>query len=361
VPYLIIIISFVLSSVLGFIIIPRILKYCSRKNIYDRVDERKLHTSNVPRLGGMSFLPSMLLSFIIGLIVYHYTATEVKINMWTLGVVSGMVIVYVTGLVDDYHELSPKYKYLAQFIAASLLPLCGLYMNSLYGLFGLYEISPWLGIPLTIFLIMFVNNSINLIDGIDGLAASLCIIALSVFLAIFIYNGLWVYSALVAGVIGVLISYLYFNIFGKAEKGTKIFMGDSGSLLLGYMLSFFSLKHCVYNPAVIEPNNYALLLPLTILLIPTFDVVRVIIVRKMHGLSMSQPDKRHIHHKLLAIGLNQHQTLGVIVVAQLLFIALNYALYTMEFNCNVIIIVDAIIFIFGNWILNVLKKEEGEK
>lgn len=322
------------------------------------MDERKLHTTNVPRLGGMSFLPSMLLSFIIGLIVYHYTAIEVKINLWTIGVVSGMVIVYVTGLVDDFSELSPKQKYFAQFIAASLLPLCGLYMNNLYGLFGLYEISPWLGIPLTIFLIMFVNNSINLIDGIDGLAASLCIIALSVFLSVFIYNELPVYSALVAGIIGVLIAYLYFNVFGKAEKGTKIFMGDSGSLLLGYMLSFFSLKHCVYNPTVMEPNNYALLLPLTILIIPTFDVVRVIIVRKMHGLSMSQPDKRHIHHKLLAIGLNQHQALGVIVVSQLLFIALNYALYNMEVNCNIIIIIDAAIFIFANWLLNILKKEE---
>lgn len=356
--YLIIIISLILSSALGFIIIPRILSYCRRNSIYDRMDERKLHTTNVPRLGGMSFLPSMLLSFIIGLIVYNFTAIEVKINLWTIGAVSGMVIVYVTGLVDDFSELSPKYKYLAQFIAASLLPLCGLYMNNLYGLFGLYEISPWLGVPLTIFLIMFVNNSINLIDGIDGLAASLCVVALTVFLSVFIYHEIIVYAALAAGVIGVLIAYLYFNLFGKAEKGTKIFMGDSGSLLLGYMLSFFSLKHCVYNPAVIEPHDYNLLLPLTILIIPTFDVVRVIIVRKMHGLSMSQPDKRHIHHKILAIGLNQHQTLAVIIVAQLLYIALNYALYSMEFNCNIIIAVDAVIFIFANWLLNTLKKEE---
>ena len=106
---------------MGFIIIPRILKYCSNKNLYDRMDDRKLHTTNVPRLGGMSFLPSMLLSFIIGLIVYHFTAVEVKINLWTIGAVSGMVIVYVTGLVDDFSELSPKYKYIAQFIAASLL------------------------------------------------------------------------------------------------------------------------------------------------------------------------------------------------------------------------------------------------
>lgn len=356
--YIIVIISLLLSSSLGFLIIPKILSYCRKNSIYDRMDERKLHTTNVPRLGGMAFLPSMLLSFIIGLIVYHFTSIEVKINLWTIGAVSGMVIVYVTGLVDDFSELSPKHKYFAQFVAASLLPLCGLYMNNLYGLFGLYEISPFLGIPLTIFLIMFVNNSINLIDGIDGLAASLCTIALSVFMSVFIYHGIIVYAALAAGVIGVLIAYFYFNVFGNAEKGTKVFMGDSGSLLLGYMLSFFSLKHCVYNPSVIEPNDYNLLLPLTILIIPTFDVVRVIIVRKMHGLSMSQPDKRHIHHKLLAIGLNQHQTLGVIIVAQLLYMALNYALYSMEFNCNIIIVVDAVIFIFANWLLNILKKEE---
>ena len=358
--YLIILISLFLSSALGFIIIPRILRYCSNKNLYDRMDDRKLHTSNVPRLGGMSFLPSMLLSFIIAIIVYHFTAFEIKINLWTVGVVSGMVIVYVVGLVDDYSELSPKTKYLAQFIAAALMPLCGLYMNNLYGLFGIYEISPFVGIPLTIFLIMFVNNSINLIDGIDGLAASLCIIALSVFLLTFIQGELPVYSALVAGMIGVLISYLYFNVFGIAEKGTKIFMGDSGSLLLGYMLSFFALKHCVNNSEVMPYRDYALMLPLTILIIPTFDVVRVIIVRKLHGLSMSQPDKRHIHHKLLAIGLNQHQTLGVLIVAQLCYIALNYALYIMQLNCNIILAIDVAIFIFGNWILNVLKKEADD-
>ncbi len=356
--YLIVIISLLLNSTLGFIIMPKILNYCNKKNLYDRMNERKLHTTNVPLLGGMAFLPSMLLSLIIGLIVYHFVSVEVKINLWSIGAVSGMVIVYVTGLVDDFSELSPKHKYFAQLVAAGLLPLCGLYMNNLYGLFGLYEISPWLGIPMTIFLIMFVNNSINLIDGIDGLAAGLCIVALSVFLAIFMHQEIIVYAALAAGVIGVLISYLYFNVFGNAEKGTKVFMGDSGSLLLGYMISFFSLKHCVYNPSVIEPHDYNLLLPLTILIIPTFDAVRVIIVRKMHGLSMSQPDKCHIHHKILAIGLNQHQTLSVIIVAQLLYMALNYALYNMEFNCNVIIIVDAVIFIFANWLLNILKKEE---
>ncbi|MCQ2244871.1 MAG: undecaprenyl/decaprenyl-phosphate alpha-N-acetylglucosaminyl 1-phosphate transferase [Bacteroidaceae bacterium] len=322
------------------------------------MDERKLHSTNVPRLGGMAFLPSMLLSFMIAIVVYHFSCVEVKINLWTVGVVSGMVIVYVTGLFDDFSELAPKYKYFAQFIAASLMPLCGLYLNNLYGLFGLYEISPYFGVPLTIFLIMFVNNSINLIDGIDGLAASLCIIALIVYVAVFIHFDFVVYAALVTGIIGVLVAYMYFNIFGNAEKGTKIFMGDSGSLLLGYMLSFFALKHCVQNESVMPDRDYALLLPLTIMIVPTFDVVRVIIVRKMHGLSMSQPDKRHIHHKLLAVGLNQHQALGVLVVSQLCFIALNYALWLMDINCNIIVAVDAVVFVFCNFILNALKKDE---
>ncbi len=155
-----------------------------------------------------------------------------------------------------------------------------------------------------------------------------------------------------------LVAYLYYNMFGKAEKGTKIFMGDSGSLLLGYMLSFFALKHCVNNSLVMPYRDYALLLPLTILLIPTFDVVRVIIVRKMHGLSMSQPDKRHIHHKLLAVGLNQHQALAVIVAAQICFIALNYSLWLMEVNCNIILAVDVVVFVLCNCILNALKKED---
>ncbi|MCF0244443.1 MAG: undecaprenyl/decaprenyl-phosphate alpha-N-acetylglucosaminyl 1-phosphate transferase [Bacteroidaceae bacterium] len=353
-----IIITFTLSLVLGFIIIPKILSYCQKHDLYDRLDSRKLHTKSIPRLGGLAFLPSMLLSFLCGIIVFHYTSDEIKVNLWAVGVVAGMVIVYITGLADDHSELSPKLKFLAQFIAAALLPMCGLYLNNLYGLFGVYELSPWIGIPLTIYLIMFVNNSINLIDGIDGLSSSLCIIALLGFMYMNLYHDIIVYPALISGIIGVLMAYMYFNIFGNAEKGTKIFMGDSGSLLLGYMLSFFALKHAINNTAVLPYRDYALLLPLTLLLIPTFDVVRVIIVRKMHGLSMTQPDKRHIHHKIMAIGLTQHQTLGVIIAAQICFMALNYSLYVMELNCNIILVTDILVYMLGNWILNILKKEE---
>lgn len=342
---------------LGLFTIPQILKFCRRHEIYDRMDERKLHATNIPRLGGVAFLPSLLISFIVGLILMYITSAGIKINLWSVGVLAGMVIVYVTGLVDDYTELSPALKFLMQFIAAALIPACGLYLNNLYGLFGVHEISPWVGIPLTIYLIMFVNNSINLIDGIDGLAASICIIALLGFLVMFFDVQIIVYCALVAGIIGVLIAYLRYNLFGNAEKGKKIFMGDSGSLLLGYILSFLSLKHAVDNSLVMPYRDYALLLPLTLLLIPTFDVVRVILARKSHGLPMTHPDKRHIHHKLLAIGLTQHQTLGVIICAQLCFIGFNYALYHMEVNCNIILAADVLIYVLCNCFLNALKKD----
>lgn len=230
-----------------------------------------------------------------------------------------MTIIYVTGFISDKKNLSNTHTYIAQLIAASLLPLCGLYMYNLYGLFGIYEISPWFGIPLTMFLIMFVSNSIKLIEDNDGIVASICTLA----------------------------------------KGKKIFMGKSDTLLLGYMLSFFTLRSYVYLPEHTQANDYTPLILLTLLIIPTFDTVRILYVRMMQKrTAVPQLGKCNIHHKLLDIGLNLHHTLGIIIVAELLYIALNYALYNMEFNCNIIIAVDAVIFIFANWLLNILKKED---
>ena len=134
------------------------------------------------------------------------------------------------GIVDDILGLSPLIKFIVQIIAACALPLSGLYINNMYGFFGIHEIPYYIGFPLTVLTIVFIDNAINLIDGIDGLAASLSIIALSGFLYMFIVQNVWSYSILIAGLIGVLVAFMYFNLFGSAENNRKIFMGDSGSL-----------------------------------------------------------------------------------------------------------------------------------
>ena len=145
--------------------------------------------------------------------------------------ITGLAIIYFVGIIDDLIGLNASSKFLTQIATACLLPFSGLYINNLYGLFGIYELPSITGVLLTIFIIVFIDNAINLIDGIDGLAGGLSLLALSGFLVYFIHYDVFMhtYSIIVAGLIGALIAFLYFNIYGSTERNTKIFMGDSGS------------------------------------------------------------------------------------------------------------------------------------
>ena len=176
-------------------------------------------------------------------------------------------------------------------------------------LFGIYEIPSSIGIPLTIFTFVFIDNALNLIDGIDGLATSLSIIALLGFFYCFIPYDLIAYEVMIAGLLGVLVVYLYFNMYGKVEKGTKIFMGDPGSLTLGFFLAFLFVKAIAVNPNIMPMSPKRVLIAYSLLIIPTFDVVRVVLHRIRNRKPIFDADKSHIHHKILAMGYNQHYTL----------------------------------------------------
>ena len=160
------------------------------------------------------------------------------------------------GIADDIVGVKAKTKFVFQIAAASLLPLSGLYINNLYGFCGIHEIPFAVGFPLTVLCIAFIDNAMNLIDGIDGLASGLALIALAGFIYGFYCIQLYIYCILIAGLMGILLAYTYYNIFGKPEKGLKIFMGDSGSLTLGFMLSFFTIKFAMSRPDLIPDGKY---------------------------------------------------------------------------------------------------------
>lgn len=150
----------------------------------------------------------------------------------------GLTLLYLSGIKDDLVGLRYRSKFVVQIIAASLIPLSGLWINNLYGLFGIDELTPWLGIPFTILLTVFIVNAINLIDGIDGLASGLSSISLLTLGCLYIYYDQWIYAILAFSTLGVLLPFFYYNVFGKVDRCKKIFMGDTGSLTLGYILAF---------------------------------------------------------------------------------------------------------------------------
>ena len=346
--------AFIVSTICGFVITPIILDFCKRKRLYDIPSDRKVHKNAIPRLGGISFFPSMLIASLLAL-MFVPTSEEytIPINLWTAVFSIGMLLIYGIGIIDDLVGLNAVTKFFFQILTATILAYTNLCINNLYGLFGVYEIPQYIGLPLTIFLIVFIDNAINLIDGIDGLAACLSLIALSGFLAYFLYYGVYMntYCILIAGMIGVLVAFCYFNLFGKPERNTKIFMGDSGSLSLGFLLGFLSIKCAMDYPHSWSFRPEAIIVPFTLLFVPTADVVRVTLHRLRHRKPLFVADKNHIHHKLMRTGLTQRQTLVIILLFSLSYIGINSLLY-LWLSPTYIVIIDIIIYCIINICIN---------
>jgi UDP-N-acetylmuramyl pentapeptide phosphotransferase/UDP-N-acetylglucosamine-1-phosphate transferase len=350
--------AFLLSLICGVTFTPLILDFCKRKKLYDIPNERKVHKNAIPRLGGISFLPSMLAAFLI--IILFMPVSEnytLPINLWSAIFLLGLMMIYATGIIDDLVGLNATTKFFVQIVTAAILSMAGLYINNLYGLFGIYEIPAYVGIPLTTFTIVFIDNAINLIDGIDGLAAGLSLLALTGFLCYFIHYEVFshTYNIMVAGLMGALTAFCYFNLFGKTERNTRIFMGDSGSLSLGYILGFLAIKCSMDNPAIWPSREDAILVPLTLLFVPTADVVRVTFYRLFHHQPLFRADKNHIHHKLMQAGLSQHQALITILTLAVLFIVINSLLYYYT-TPTLIVLIDVLTYCIFNVYINLKTK-----
>ena len=256
----------------------------------------------------------------------------------------GMTLLYLTGIADDLVGVRYRQKFAIQIFCACLFPLSGLWINDLYGLFGIHELSAYVGIPFTVLTVVFITNAINLIDGIDGLASGLSSVALLVFTFLFISKGLWSYAMLSAGTFGVLVPFFYYNVFGSVERARKIFMGDTGSLTLGYTLSFLAIKYSQHNTDIMPYTEGAFLIAFSTMIIPAFDVVRVVLVRIREGHSPFEPDKNHIHHKLLAIGLSPRRAMLSLLSMSCAFSAANI-LFVPYINNTVLLIADIVIWV----------------
>lgn len=354
--------AFVMSVAIGLVSIPLILDFCRKKALYDIPNSRKVHKNKIPRLGGIAFMPGMLFSFVTAIMMFGEFTGEQKltVNLWTVSFFISLMLIYTVGIIDDILGLTPRTKFIAQIIAACSLPLSGLYLNNLYGLFGIYEIPPVAGIPLTVLTIVFIDNAMNLIDGIDGLSGGLAVIALAGFLIAFSNIGLWIYSILISGLVGVISAFLYYNLMGGPHRNRKIFMGDSGSLTLGFILSFLLVKYSMYNPVLLPYREDALLFASSLLIVPAFDVFRVMLHRVRNHKSIFAADKKHIHHKLMRAGLSQHSALGVILSLAVMFIVVNNALSFAGFTF--VIILDIFLYTAFHLVLNrmILKRIKKE-
>ena len=335
-----------LSLVLGLMIIPKILLISYKKRLFDLPDSRKVHQVPVPRLGGISFFPVILISscFILGVRVSTgFPIVELPAHEFLFFTVGGMML-FLIGVADDLIGVGYRYKFLVQIIAAFLIVCPGEWFNTLGGLFGIYELPVALGVLFTLFVVVYITNAINLIDGIDGLASGLSCIALFVLGIICMVEGDEIYAQLAFATLGVIVPFWFYNVFGNAKRGHKLFMGDTGSLILGYIISLLVI-HLSRND-MSEANEEAhshMVLAFSTLIVPLFDVVRVVIHRLREGKSPFLPDKNHFHHKLLRTGMRPRQVMVTILFIALFFIGIN-GLLADVLNITILLMLDIVLW-----------------
>lgn len=350
-----------LSVLLSGIIIPKILLIAFRKKLFDKPDPRKIHKGTVPRLGGFAFTPVVIfaMSFIIGICcVFDYSLYNDLTSFSGVTITMGLcalLMVYLVGMADDLIGVRYRAKFVVEILAAAMLIFGGLGIRNFDGLALIYHIPIWFGYPFTVLAVVFVINAINLIDGLDGLASGLSAIAFILYGIILATLHCYFYAALSFAVLGVLVPFYYFNVFGNADNQKKIFMGDAGSLTIGILIVFLGLK--IWNITECKatlsegglPNYF--IIALSPLIIPCFDVVRVFFHRIKNGDNPFMPDRNHIHHKLLATGLGQ-RTAMISIVCTSLFICLINTVLSFYINVNYILILDIAGLIIWNWCLN---------
>lgn len=302
------VLGFLLACILSLVLTPAVKKFALKIGAVAAPNHRSVHTGIMPRLGGLAIFLSFSAVFFIATPVMSQDQM-----MLFVGLFLGGVIMEFIGVLDDKYELSAKVKLLGQVIAASVVAVFGLqidwveWLNLPFGQTG-FELAKWISIPLTIFWIVAVTNAINLIDGLDGLAAGVSSIACGAILAMAIIMNNAPIIVLSSVLLGSLLGFLRYNFIPA-----KIFMGDSGSLFLGYILatlSIFGYKQVTF---------VSLIIPILILGVPLSDTILAMIRRKLNNVPMFRADKGHLHHSLLQFGFSQRKTIFIIYGISIFF------------------------------------------
>ena len=294
------------SMIVSLMIIPVVIAVSKKLDIVDKPNFRKIHTKPISMLGGSA----ILLSFLIGIWLGEPIEREIK------PLLLGSVVIYLVGLIDDLYDLKPIIKLIGQILAATVVVSYGVTIDFISLPIGPTIHFGWLGIPITIFWIVAITNAINLIDGLDGLAAGVSVIALATIAFIAILQGNIFIIMICSVLIGSLLGFLVFN-FHPA----KIFLGDSGALLIGFIIGFVSLlgfKNITF---------ISLFFPIVILAVPFIDTLFAMIRRVKKGQHIMQADKSHLHHKLLDLGYTHRQTVILIYSIAFMFSVVSIILY----------------------------------
>lgn len=281
------ILALIIALLASFLLTPYIKQLAVKIGAVDKPDKRKVHTQVMPRLGGLAIYLATMLAIVCSM----------PITRDLLGILLGGTWIVIVGVLDDKYSLPARVKLAGQVIAAVILVAFDVKIEWLNNPFGGYFYLEYLSIPFTVFWVISFINVVNLIDGLDGLAAGVSGIASITVILVAVHQGYFPVATLTAALAGGIIGFIHYN-FNPAT----IFMGDTGSMFIGYMLAAISIFGAVKSAATI-----ALIVPAIALGLPIMDTAFAILRRYSNGRPIFQPDKGHLHHRLLAMGLSQRQ------------------------------------------------------
>lgn len=281
--------------------IPSIIHIALKYRLFDSAEShRKSHRAQISRLGGVA----IFCSFTITILLFATTVNYQQANF----LITSCIILFGLGLKDDLYGVNPGTKFFLQMIVAIILVVLGDFrLSSLYGVFFLWEVNMFWGGLFSMVLIIFVNNAFNLIDGIDGLAGTIGVIATLSFGVFFAIGNELPYAFIAFAMTGAIAGFLVYN-FSPA----KIFMGDTGALLIGLVAIILAIKFIELNKIgdIPNPNFYsAPAIAVAVLLVPVFDSLRIFIIRILHKKSPFTGDRNHLHHRLQVLGFSTKKIL----------------------------------------------------
>jgi len=338
-----IVLAFITSFTLTYLAIPSIIHVAIKKNLMDEPGERRSHSTRTPSLGGIGIFAGTLFSIIL------WTPFEIFGDLQYI--LCSFIIIFLIGAKDDIDAMSPSKKFLGELFAAAILVFkANVRLTSLYGIFGINEIPYFAGVILSIFVIIVIINAFNLIDGINGLSGGLGALISVVF-------GLWflkvdiIELAIVAfALAGSLIAFLKYNV-----TPAKIFMGDTGSLLIGLVCSILTIEFIEYHNEV--PDSPAPSMAIAILTLPLFDTLRVFTIRLFNGKSPFHPDRNHIHHMMIDAGFSHTWASAVLIFVNVLFMLIAYYLQSLG-NPSLLIIILLLAIMLSYFLFRISKRKQ---
>lgn len=339
------IIFFTSAYLLTLITIPKIIALVEYKKLMDEPNKRSSHKRVTPTLGGVSFYYALILAL--------FFSKEWCENEEAIYFIPGLTILFIIGLKDDLVVLSPRTKIIAQLLSVLfILNNDGFNIYSLNGFLGIYEIPIYVYYIIGAFIMMTIINAYNLIDGIDGLAAIVGIVILIIYATIFFMTKDYFYVLISLTLNGCLIAFLKYNF---SSSNDKIFMGDTGSLIVGFIISVLTLKFLALTPEKYDSLPFLIenipLIAISILIVPLFDTARIFAVRLSNKKSPFSPDRNHTHHILIDYFKISHQKASFIIggfnlVFVYLFIFLGSTSYNFWLAIILVFTVIILVYIF---------------